>query len=241
MTRAPKPRATTAARKPRRLQVRKGQRVPETNGLRESILAAARELFVELGYEATTMRKIAEHIGYSATTLYLHFADKNAIMAELCHRDFAELGARSAEVMAEPDPVVRLGRLGKAYTEFGLRNPNHYRLMFMTRKTDVQAMNARPEWAEIKGDPTRDAYALLVATVRAAMNAGALRADLTDAEMVGQMLWASLHGLVSLYLDHCKDDWMTWRPVRTLADGMLRMILGGVVKPELHARYMGGA
>jgi AcrR family transcriptional regulator len=240
MTRPPKPRGTVAARKPRKLQ-HKPQRVPETSGLRESILAAARELFIELGYEATTMRKIAEHIGYSATTLYLHFADKNAIMAELCHRDFAELAARSVEVMAEPDPVVRLGRLGKAYTEFGLRNPNHYRLMFMTRKTDVQAINASPEWADVKGDPGRDAYALLVATVRDAMQAGALRDDLKDPEMVGQMLWASLHGLVSLYLDHCKDDWMTWRPVRSLADGMLRMILGGVVKPSLHARYMGGA
>jgi AcrR family transcriptional regulator len=239
MTRPPKPRATTTSRKPRKRQ-HQAQRAPETTGLRESILAAARELFIDQGYEATTMRKIAEHIGYSATTLYLHFADKNAIMAELCHRDFAELAARSVEVMAEPDPVVRLGQLGKAYTEFGLSNPNHYRLMFMTRKTDVQAINARPEWAEIKGDPTRDAYALLVATVRDAIEAGALRDDLKDPEMVGQMLWASLHGLVSLYLDHCKDDWMTWRPVRSLADGMLRMILGGVVKPELHARYMGG-
>jgi AcrR family transcriptional regulator len=229
-----------AARKPRKL-VRKAQRVVETDGLRETILAAARELFTAQGYEATTMRKIAEHIGYSATTLYLHFPDKNAILSELCYRDFAELGALSAEAVTEPDPVVRLTMLGRAYMQFGLRHPNHYRLMFMTRKPDAQGTSAQPDWEAVKGDPTRDAYALVVATVRELMDGDALRPELKDPEAVAQMLWATLHGLVSLYLDHGSDDWVTWRPVRDVGEQMLRMIRGGIVKPALHGKYMGGA
>ena len=46
----------------------------------DEILGAAKELFLEEGYAATTIRKIADRVGVSAPALYLYFADKEAIL-----------------------------------------------------------------------------------------------------------------------------------------------------------------
>ena len=206
----------------------------DRSGLRAAILAAARELFNEEGYEATTMRKIAEHIGYSATAIYRHFPDKHSILTELCHSDFAALGASFGSVMAEPEPVKRLALLGKGYIDFGLRFPNHYRLMFMTRKVAAPLPLSQETSGKFvrKGDPSSDAYAALIHTVREVMATGILRPELTDPEAVAQILWACLHGLVSLYLDHCNDEWVDWRSIQQLTDETLKMTMIGLAHPE---------
>jgi AcrR family transcriptional regulator len=59
--------------------------------LRASILDAARMLFVERGIDAVSMREIAKKINYSATTLYHHFADKEALLQAVCDEDFLKL------------------------------------------------------------------------------------------------------------------------------------------------------
>jgi AcrR family transcriptional regulator len=210
----------------------------DRSGLRAAILAAARELFNDQGYEATTMRKIAEHIGYSATAIYRHFPDKHSILTELVHGDFAALGASFASAMAEPDPIERLTLLGRGYIDYGLRNPNHYRLMFMTRKAPVHHQDADACGPVTKGDPTSDAYAALVFTVREVIDKGLLREDLKDPEAVAQILWACLHGVVSLYLDHYQDEWVDWRPIRDLANETHRMVMIGLARPEVHAQLM---
>lgn len=206
----------------------------DRSGLRAAILAAARELFNEQGYDATTMRKIAEHIGYSATAIYRHFPDKNSILTELVHTDFAALGASFAGVMAEPEPVKRLSLLGKGYIDYGLRFPNHYRLMFMTRKASTPLPLSQETSGKFvrKGDPSSDAYAALVFTVRDVMATGILRPELNDPEAIAQILWACIHGLVSLYLDHCNDEWVDWRPIAQLADETLKMTMIGMAHPS---------
>ena len=58
---------------------------------REEILHAAKELFLEQGYEATTIRRIADRVGISAPALYLYFKDKEALMLALCDQTFGHL------------------------------------------------------------------------------------------------------------------------------------------------------
>src|SRR5512138_1144752 len=91
--------------------------------LREKILDAARELFTAFGYEAVTMRKIAERIEYSPTAIYLHFADKDALLRELAVIDFTAFAHRFRRATRYTDPVERLGQLGKLYVEFALEHP----------------------------------------------------------------------------------------------------------------------
>src|SRR6266446_3347136 len=129
--------------------------------LREKILATAREMFASEGIEAVTMRKIAERIEYSATAIYQYFPDKDALLREICERDFAALAQQSMRVAREPDPVQRLRKLGRAYVEFALAHPSSYRLMFMTPKGVEQKANL-----EGRGVPERDAYAMLRSVVQ---------------------------------------------------------------------------
>ena len=58
---------------------------------RDEILIAAKDLFLREGYQATTIRRIAEVVGVSAPALYLYFKDKDAILIALCDQTFSSL------------------------------------------------------------------------------------------------------------------------------------------------------
>src|SRR5271156_2551270 len=100
--------------------------------LRQEILDAASELFVREGFENVSMRRIADKIEYSPTTIYLYFKDKAELLESVCHETFGRLSQRLAKIMDQPgDPVERLKRGLVAYIEFGIENPHHYRATFM--------------------------------------------------------------------------------------------------------------
>src|SRR5215471_16595097 len=139
----------------------KQRREREKEEVKQKILDAARELFVEQGYEAVSMRKIAERIEYSPTAIYLHFKDKESLLEELCGNDFRAL-AREFIVFAQiRDPLERLRASGMAYVDFALSHPQHYRLMLMT-PTPQHEHSA--ENLAARGKIDEDAYALLRAT-----------------------------------------------------------------------------
>src|SRR6476659_4536510 len=108
------------------------RREREREEIRARILDAARELFISEGYDAVTMRKIAQRIEYTPTAIYFHFKDKAALLRELCGVDFLALQKKLLGLEKVNDPIEKLQRLGQAYIEFALEHPNHYRLMFMT-------------------------------------------------------------------------------------------------------------
>src|ERR1700746_357035 len=108
------------------------RREREKQELRQQILDTARAMFAAEGYEAVTMRKIAEAIEYSPTAIYLYFKDKDQLINELCHADFRALAQEFQKIARVADPIERLKRTGLTYIEFGIAYPNHYRLMFMT-------------------------------------------------------------------------------------------------------------
>jgi AcrR family transcriptional regulator len=194
---------------------------------RERILDAARELFVSEGYEGVSMRKVAERIEYSPTAIYGHFRDKEQLFLELCHSDVRRLAGTFAQLAQIPYPVERLRKIGHAYMEFGLENPNHYRMMFMT--SHLQLADEAREKEMGKGNPEQDAYAFLRQTVEEAMNVGAFRHELTDADLIAQTLWAGVHGVVSLQIAKREDDWVPWLRFSQRAKLMLDGLLSGLL------------
>src|SRR5258706_4035211 len=96
------------------------RREREREEVRTKILDAARELFATEGYEAVTMRKIAERIEYSATAIYQHFEDKETLLAELCRHDFRQFSTHFARAAAIEDPIERLRAAGLAYFDFAV-------------------------------------------------------------------------------------------------------------------------
>jgi AcrR family transcriptional regulator len=174
------------------------------------ILDAARELFAAEGYEAVTMRRIADRIEYSPTAIYFHFKDKEALVRELCDADFLTLAHQFHRIAKLGDPLERLRQAGIAYMEFGLEYPNHYRVMFMTPHPAMPADDSAIE----RGNPEVDAYAFLKSIIADAIAQKKFRKGLTDVELIAQTVWAAVHGTIALHIAKCNDDWVAWRDMK---------------------------
>jgi AcrR family transcriptional regulator len=208
------------------------RREREKQETREKILAAARELFARDGYEAVSMRRIADAIAYTPAAIYVHFKDKDALFQELCRADFAALAGVFRELGRIADPIERIRQTGQAYVRFALQYPNHYRLMFMTRR-EQRALTS--EDLHVRGDPDQDAYAFLRAAVAEALAAGRFRPDLTDPDLLAQTLWAGVHGVASLTIVKGGDPWVDCRGADALAALMCDALLRGLTRPPVEA------
>lgn len=168
----------------------------EKKELTELILKEARALFLEEGFEKTSIRRIADRIEYSPATIYLYFKDKNELLLALHQESFTHLFEALSSVASMPDAFERLVALGRAYIEYGLKNPEEYELMFML-SAPLDALECRHEiWCD--GQKAIDLVKMMVADCK--VN-GYFRKDL-DPETTAIMLWSQVHGLVSLYLKH---------------------------------------
>ncbi|MGJ8619481.1 MAG: TetR/AcrR family transcriptional regulator [Methylophilaceae bacterium] len=198
----------------------------EKQKIRTNIIDAARDLFVSKGIEAVTMREIAKRIGYSATTIYLYFADKEALLRAICDTDLLKLAATLKEVLALEDPVERLLTFGHTYALFSLAYPNHYRLMFMMPRP----VHAPESSSIIYNNHEQDAYFQLKTVVNEVYEAGLFKPELDDPELIAQTLWAATHGVCALHNTMANDTWIDWRDIETRLLAMRKMIIRGMLK-----------
>ncbi len=219
----------------------KERREREREEIRTKILDAARDLFAKEGYEAVSMRKIAEAIEYSPTAIYVHFKDKAELMRELCMADFGRMAEENRKVFQIPDPIERIRELGFQYIRFGASHPNHFKLMFMTKPAPEVEMNEQEAKAAGAGDPNQDGYALLKMCVEEAMKQGRLRAEMKDADVVTQLLWAGVHGVASLHIVRPEQErWCKWSGVERLSREMIDLLLRGLLEEGDPASKRGG-
>jgi len=164
----------------------------EIAAFRRRAAEAATKLFAAHGYDAVTMRALADSLGVSAMTPYRYLAGKDELIAMVrieAFRRFADaLEAATARV---PDPEARLRKLKKAYLEFAADHGDEYRIMF-----ELRGGGAEAEWPELAREAARG-FGVLLDAVRAAVEAGVLEGD---ALTIAHILWAGAHGLASLHL-----------------------------------------
>ena len=199
------------------------RREKEKQATREKIVAAATRVLLREGVDGFSMRKLAAQIGYTPTAVYFHFPDKQALLGEVVDRQFMVFRQSFERIAQTADPLERLARMGQAFIEFALAHPDHYRFMFLCQLDQI------PRGTLIeKGNPSQDCYALLLATVREAMEAGRFRADLNDPQMVAQVYFAGVHGLMALHLIKGQDNWVQWTPLEAKARLMIDALLDGL-------------
>lgn len=208
------------------------RRARERQELHEKILDAARELFAAHGYEAVTLRKIAEAIEYTPAAIYGHFQDKDDLIRTLCKRDFDVFSAQLSTLQTVADPVERIRQLGHGYVRFALEHPQHYRLMFMT----PNELEHDEDALERRGDPHRDGYAFLRLSVQEAIERGRMRESYSDADLAAQTFWAGVHGVASLQITHASDDWVEWRDIAARTRAMIDGLLDGMTTPAPKGR-----
>ena len=160
--------------------------------LKGKILEAARSLFIERGYEETSIRNIAERIEYSPTTIYLYFKDKDDIFFAL-HREGFVLLNKYFSVLGEVEhPFERLKAISKAYIKFALENREYYDLMFISR-SPMSALENRDEEKWVEGNK---AFSALEMTVRQCLEMGYFAG--MDPEVLSFTCWSLVHGICAL-------------------------------------------
>jgi AcrR family transcriptional regulator len=188
--------------------------------LRQEILDSARELFVKEGYENVSMRKIAEKIEYSPTTIYIYFKDKSELLYHLCEETFAKLVSEFEKLGDDlSDPIAVLKKCGRIYIEFGLKYPNHYKVTFM--------LNLEPDEAQgrhlSEDSMGMKAFGYLRKIVQECVKQKKFRE--VDAETTSQALWSGVHGLTSLLIAHPNFPWVD---KERLIDSTLDMMIDGL-------------
>jgi AcrR family transcriptional regulator len=180
----------------------KERRERQKEMLRQDILDAARELFIQEGYQNVSMRKVAEKIEYSPTTIYLYFKDKAELLFCLCEETFAKLVDTLATLGADhSDPLNCLRKGLRAYVNFGLNYPNHYKVTFISLPEDHQA----PEEVNCEKSMGGKAYMLLRSLVAECVLQKRFRS--VDVDIATQGLWATVHGITSLLIVHPDFQW----------------------------------
>jgi AcrR family transcriptional regulator len=197
----------------------------ERQHLRMLIIDAARELFVARGVDAVTMREIAKRIGYSATSIYLHFADKEAVLRAICDTDFLALATQLKGILQIADPVERIHALGRGYAAFALTHPNHYRLMFMAERTPCDPAESSLQ----QNNAEQDAYFQLKSVVSAAHATGYFRADF---DLIAQTIWAGMHGVCALQISMSEDKWVNWTDISARLQLMQQVMMRGLLRAE---------
>ncbi len=161
--------------------------------MRRRILDAALRLFLEQGFEKTSIRNIAEAIEYSPATIYLYYKDKNELLFALHQEAFLKMMAELGQVSTVEEPFERLTEMGQKYIKYALENPEMYDLMFV--------MTAPMETLDCRDEVWEDglkSFCLLKTVVAQCSAAGYFNNQ--DVETTSLTIWAYMHGLVTIYL-----------------------------------------
>ncbi|MFN9687864.1 MAG: TetR/AcrR family transcriptional regulator [Bacteroidota bacterium] len=168
------------------------RRIRERLDTRQSILATARELFLLKGFEATTIRNIAEKIEYSPSTIYQHFKDKHEIFYTIHSEAFAELVRYLNASEMHKNPMDQLIALGQIYIQFALENPELYDLMFIM-EAPIDFLNYLEDANWIEG---KMAFDYLKSVIANCIQQGLIKE--TDLESLSYLIWSTVHGLVTI-------------------------------------------
>ena len=199
----------------RRARARRG----EGDKLRSEILDAAQALLEKTSDEsAVSIRSVAEAVGITPPSIYLHFADKQQLLIAVCERSFAQVSAAVEDAARDAaDALEALGLAGRAYAKFGLEHPEQYRILFM-RKAPPEI-----EQMEVERLKNSSGFHFLLGAVQECMEGGLMRRG--DPVLAAVGLWAAVHGVTSLLI--CKPGF-GWPPLEAMIDSVVGAYLRGL-------------
>lgn len=164
----------------------------ERQEMRERIIEASMTMFVEEGYEKTSIRNIADKIEYSPATIYLYYKDKDELLYDVQGRAFEKLLQLFQEKATSKSPWKRLEQLCETYVRFGIEQKELYNLMFITQ-APMNVINEHELWTN-----GQTAFDFLIDCVQDCMDKDLLRYK--DVPTAALSIWAMGHGMVSLNL-----------------------------------------
>jgi AcrR family transcriptional regulator len=188
--------------------------------LREKILEEAIGILYRDGVVRITMRALADALGYSPATLYLYFRSKEELIREIAVFGFERLEEAMEVSATVEDPLEAAVDCMRRYIDFGLANPELYRLMFqefdVESYTDRERAHRELTWVFARSFHTRG------------IEAGVFRSDDPDAQT--STTWATLHGFLLLAVSGRLPSPSAEHPVRlaALRDAVIESRMNGL-------------
>lgn len=184
---------------------------------RVRLLAATTKLVAESGYAAFSMRQLAKEVGLTAGALYRYFPTKHALLVAYWSESIGALHSELSQIAGGvADPRACLLQMARAYVAFALQDRARFRTMFLE--------NDHGELGEFGRSATLLApFNVFRDQVAAAIDAGALKPMAPD--IAAQILWASVHGVLTLAEN---IDPMDFGDVAALADLAAQTTLAGL-------------
>lgn len=158
--------------------------------MKQKIIACARDIYLEQGYNNFSMRKVAACAGISATAIYRHFPNKESLLFNILLTGFRLFASYLKRCETEATAFRRLQKSSHEYMNFALENPGFYEMMFMTSTQITGLKNLNQKGAE-EMQATYLYHHQLVLDCHFKDQ---------DIEQLAAALWAFVHGMVSLYL-----------------------------------------
>lgn len=167
--------------------------------LRAAILDAARHLIAANGHQDVSMRDIAGDVGCSVSSLYLYFANRDALIHTLIDEGFQRWYDEQLAIEARHpgDARARLEAVARGYVAFGLANPELYEIMYLFHPRSMERLPRELYRRARRG------FDRVVDTVRAGAPGGTLGEE--DARVLAAAAWATLHGVVATLLTERLD------------------------------------
>ncbi|KZZ83941.1 TetR/AcrR family transcriptional regulator [Bacillus sp. SJS] len=178
---------------------------------RDIIIASARELFVEEGYQNVSMRKIAAELGYSHGSIYYHFKSKAELFYAMVREDFQLLNEVLDGILEKKQSSneEKLRSILFGYIEFGLTHQSHYEVMFLIKDEEVKSYFAE--------EPNLS-YEKFAQSIY----------KLSSGSVTVSQIWSiflSLHGFVT----HYSKTGMEFEDSREMADQHVQFLMNSLV------------
>jgi AcrR family transcriptional regulator len=170
------------------------RRLQQREETRRAILDATQELLVDDGYEGFSMRRLAARCGYTAPSIYHHFGDNQGLLDAVVEERFQLILERLRQVRRRRDPADTVRAMIGEFVQFGLENPDHYKLLDLPRPDDAPQPPS--------GERVRE---LIHVQLEDLDEAGRLTSGSVDE--AEQFLWCVITGLLRLQIGHASDEW----------------------------------
>jgi AcrR family transcriptional regulator len=194
----PLPSRSAAKSKPKKAATPARPFVRGLTDTRASLIATARDLFLEAGEPGFSLREVARRVGVSPAAVYRHFDGKEALIFAACTQGFEVFSSYLVRALAATTPLERALAACEQYRAFGLENPLDYRFIFMSPAEQIQLSKPPTRASNEPLLPQYSTFQFLVDRIRECMDAGVIAR--ADTQQTAVLVWAHLHGLVSLWI-----------------------------------------
>jgi len=204
----------------------------QRENLRQQILDAALDVFATEGFQRVSMRRLAEKIEYSPSTIYMHFTSKDDLFECVCEQTFAQLSDMFAEIVGScQDPLEVLQKCCRAYIDFGLTHPQQYTVAFLlTSHPGLEPTEVSKHFPR-----AMEAFYQLRTEIVHCMAIGHF--DDVDPDLISQVIWASLHGLTALLIQKPSFPWCEKERLIDAMIGMIQLLAPSKSADSVRASY----